>query len=371
MSNFKIHSVFQDNVAVAAGERVQIDDPNLGKEELKNLYRTMVLNRNLDGKMLNLQRQGRLGFYLTTTGEEATHIGSAFALDRKDWLFPCYREPGAALLRGFPLQQFVDQCYGNSNDLAHGRQMPCHYGHKETNLVTISSPVGTQIPQAAGAAWGAKIMGDKVVSLVFFGDGATSQGDFHVGLNFAGVYKAPVLFFCRNNGYAISTPFSVQTAAESIAVKAKAYGVDGIQVDGNDILAVIAVTRKARERALAGKGPTLIEGLTYRLGAHSTSDDPTVYRGEEEAAEWKAKDPIERFKNYLTAKGIWNADYEHKIQEETKNEVNKAIENAEKAPVPAIDTIFTDVYKDMPAHLKEQREELRPFEGMVKGDHHG
>jgi 2-oxoisovalerate dehydrogenase E1 component alpha subunit len=302
-----------------------------------------------------------LGFYLTSTGEEATHIGSAYAMGKKDWIFPCYREPGAALIRGFPLQDYINQCYGNSEDLEKGRQMPCHYGHRETNLVTISSPVGTQIPQAAGAAWGAKINGDNVAVLVYFGDGATSQGDFHVGLNFAGVSKAPVLFFCRNNGYAISTPFEKQTASENICVKAKAYGVEGIQVDGNDILAIISVTKTAREAALKGKGPTLIEALTYRVGAHSTSDDPSAYRGEGELETWKIKDPLERFKNYLAQKGIWNEDMEHKYQEETKQEIQDAVEHAEKIGPPAIESLFEDVYAEMPPSLQEQRDELLRF----------
>ena len=361
MQDFKIHRVFKDNCQMGEGESIFLDDPQLSKDELKKLYRTMILNRNLDGKLLNLQRQGRLGFYLTSTGEEATHIGSAYAMAKKDWVFPCYREPGAALIRGFPLQLYVNQCYGNSGDLEKGRQMPCHYGHKESNLPSVSSPVGTQIPHAAGAAWGAKINGDKVATLVYFGDGATSEGDFHVGLNFAGVYKAPVIFFCRNNGYAISTPFSSQTASENIVIKAKAYGVEGIQVDGNDLLAVIAVTKKARDRALSGKGPTLIEGLTYRVGAHSSSDDPKAYREDEELEKWKTKDPIERFKNYLIKKNIWNEDYEHKLQEETKEEINEAVEKAEKLGPPAIETIFEDVYAELLPSLKDQMEELKRF----------
>ena len=355
MDNYKIHAVFKDNVKMADGDIKYIDDPKLSEKELKFLYRTMVLNRNLDGKMLNLQRQGRLGFYLTSTGEEATHIGSAFALEKNDWVIPCYREPGAALVRGFPLQDFINQCYGNSGDIQKGRQMPCHYGHRGSNLATISSPVGTQIPQATGFAWGAKIKGAKDVALVFFGDGATSQGDFHVGMNFAGVYKVPAIFFCRNNGYAISTPFSSQTASDSIVIKAQAYGIEGVKVDGNDILAVVAVTQKARERALNGKGPTLIEGLTYRIGAHSTSDDPSAYRADEELKGWQSKDPIERYKNYLKNQSIWNEDFEHKIQEETKDEINKAVEVAEKLGPPALETLFDDVYDRLPNHLQEQK----------------
>lgn len=368
---YKLHSVFRDQVSMSEGTEVQrLEDPNIPAADLKMLYRTMVLNRNLDGKMLNLQRQGRLGFYLTSTGEEATHIGSGYAMAKNDWIFPCYREPGAALVRGFPLQDYVNQCYGNGDDLGKGRQMPCHYGHRATNLVTISSPVGTQIPHAVGAAWGAKIKGAQDAVIVYFGDGATSQGDFHVGMNFAGVFKAPVILFCRNNGYAISTPFSVQTASENIVVKAQAYGVEGVLVDGNDILAVIAVTRRARERALAGKGPTLIEALTYRVGAHSTSDDPSVYRVEDEVKGWKVKDPLERFKNYLKEKNLWNEDFEHKVQEETKEEVNRAIETAEKIPNPPVETIFQDVYEKMTPILTEQMAECKRFAGLSTGHGH-
>src|SRR5215471_12189289 len=182
------------------------EDPSISPEDLQKLYRFMVLNRQLDDRMMKLQRQGRIGFYLQSIGEEATHIGSAFALQQQDWIVPCYREPGAAFLRGFPLVKFIAQLMGNAGDLIKGRQMPNHYAWRPGNYASVSSPVGTQIPQAVGVSWAAKIKKDPVAVLVYFGEGATSQGDFHVGMNFAGVFKTPTILFCRNNGYAISVP---------------------------------------------------------------------------------------------------------------------------------------------------------------------
>ena len=260
----------------------QKTEPSIPKEDLLRLYRIMLLNRQLDERMMKLQRQGRIGFYLQSMGEEATTVGTAYVLKPQDWIFPCYREPGAAFIRGFSVKDFVCQLIGNAGDPVKGRQMPNHYAFKAGNYTSISSPVGTQIPQAVGAAWAAKIKKDPVVVLVYFGEGATSEGDFHVGMNFAGVFKTPCILVCRNNGYAISVPRSRQTASESIAVKAKAYGFPGVRVDGNDILAVIKATQDAANRARSGEGPTLIEAVTYRQGAHSSSDDPRAYRPDDE-----------------------------------------------------------------------------------------
>ena len=248
--------------------------PELGRDDWYKIYRAMLFNRRLDERMTRLQRQGRIGFYVGSLGEEAAIIGSAFALEEQDWLVPCYREAGAALLRGYPLFDFLCQIYGNAEDRMKGRQMPCHWGSPGLHLAVVSSPVGTQIPHAVGLAMGARIQGRDEVALTFFGDGATSEGDFHVACNFAGVYKAPVVFVCRNNQYAISIPLEQQTASPSIAVKSEAYGIEGVRVDGNDVLAVYSVAQEAVERARSGGGATLIEAVTYRQGAHSTSDDP-------------------------------------------------------------------------------------------------
>ncbi len=333
------------------------NEPDLSKDDLKKLYYYLVLVRTLDVKCLNLQRQGRIGFYVPCIGQEASHIGAAFALAPEDWIFPAYREPGAILVRGFPLVKLISQFIGNSNDLLKGRQMPNHYGDRSANYVTPSSPVATQIPQAAGAALAAKILGDKTIVLTFFGDGATSTGDFHAGMNFAGVFQAPVIFLCQNNQYAISVPVRKQTGSESIAVKAKAYGFEGVRVDGNDILAVYGTVKEAVDKARKGEGPTLIESVTYRMGPHSTSDDPTRYRDAAEVEEWKKRDPVERFRLYLTKKRLLTEEEDRKIRETVAREIDDAVAQAEKFPAPKIETMFEDVYASMPWNLKEQMDE--------------
>ncbi|MCS7311752.1 MAG: pyruvate dehydrogenase (acetyl-transferring) E1 component subunit alpha [Acidobacteria bacterium] len=331
-------------------------DPNLPKELLLRMYRTMVLNRELDDRLFKLQRQGRIGFYLTCTGEEAAVIGSVATLNDEDWVFPSYRETGLPLWRGVPLRKFLAQQYGNAEDNVKGRQMPVHTSFREARIMSISSPVGTQIPQAVGFAWAAKIVGDPTVVLVYFGDGATSEGDFHVACNFAGVFKVPVIFFCRNNQYAISVPLKRQTAARSIAVKAVAYGLEGIRVDGNDVLAVYVATKRAVEKARADGGPTLIEALTYRVGAHSTSDDPRRYRSDEEVQQWHTKDPIERFRRYLEWRGYWSELQQESLAEEVRDLINRTVEDVEKIPPPPVESLFDDVYARIPRHLQEQKE---------------
>jgi 2-oxoisovalerate dehydrogenase E1 component alpha subunit len=350
----------------------QKEEPAVPTEDLLKLYRIMVLNRQLDDRMMKLQRQGRIGFYLQSMGEEATTIGTSYVLRPEDWIFPCYREPGAAFVRGFGLVDFVCQLIGNAGDPVKGRQMPNHYSYKAGNYTSVSSPVGTQIPQAVGAAWAAKIKKDPIVVLVYFGEGATSQGDFHVGMNFAGVFKAPCILVCRNNGYAISVPRSRQTASETIAIKAKAYGFPGVRVDGNDILAVIKATREAADRARAGDGPTLIEAVTYRIGAHSSSDDPRAYRPDEEVDTQVGRDPIVRFRKYLEERKLWDASREEALQDQTKNEILDAITEAEKFGNPPVESLFDDVFESVPNHLREQREYLldylkrNPRSGEVK-----
>src|SRR5512143_890055 len=293
--------------------------------ELRALYRHMVLSRQLDERMVALQRQGRIGFYIGGIGEEATVVGTAAALEPTDWIFPCYREHGAALLRGMPLPVFVAQMLGNAGDRQHGRQMPCHETWAPGRFTSISAPIGTQVPQAVGAAWAARIRGETMVSLVYFGEGATSSNDFHTGLNFAGVNRIPTVFVCRNNGWAISVPRERQTASETIAQKAVAYGIAGERVDGNDLLAVHAATRRARARAAAGQGPTLLECVTYRLEGHSTSDDPKAYRPAEVVEPWRKKDPIPRLRAHLAGRGLLSDAEEAALQAAAKEEIQKAI----------------------------------------------
>jgi pyruvate dehydrogenase E1 component alpha subunit len=327
-------------------------------EDAQTIYRAMVQTRFLDERLIALQRQGRIGFHVGSLGEEGAIIGAAFAMRKQDWIFPCYREFGAALLRGLDFQRFIDNMFGNENDTVKGRQMPDHYTCKKTRWVSISSPVGTQITQAAGVAWAAKLRREDVASLVYFGDGATSSNDFHAGMNFAGVFKAPVVFFCRNNGWAISVPTERQTAARTFAEKGVAYGVPSVRVDGNDPFAVVAVVREALSRGVRGEGPTLIEALTYRMGGHSTSDDPNAYRGSDALAPWTDRDPVKRVRRYLERKSAWDDEREAAYLAELDKRFRTAVEQAENAPKPALETMFEDVYAEPTWNLREQRAAL-------------
>jgi len=337
--------------------------PSLPPDRLVELYRQMVMVRIMDTRMLALQRQGRIGFYGTCKGQEAATVGSGAAVAARDWVYPALREGAVLLMRGFPLDRYVAQLMGNGHDEAHGRQMPCHFGSGKYRFVTLSSVIGTQIPQAMGTAWAAKIKHDDVVTLAYFGDGATSSTDFHCALTFAAVHKVPCVFFCQNNQFAISVPFSKQTASAGIAVKAVAYGMPGIAVDGNDVLAVYRATREAVDRARSGEGPTLIEAITYRLEGHSSSDDPTRYRDETVTKAWAARDPIARFRRYLELEGLVSASLDEQIQAELKASIDAAITKAEAGPAPDVETLFTDVYAEMPAHIVEQRDEVLREQG--------
>ena len=334
------------------------NDPGLSKDLLRRIMHYMVLNRELDERLTKLQRQGRIGFHIGSIGEEALMIGTAAALRESDWVVPCYREMGVALYRGMSLDQVVANMFGTADDPVQGRQMPCHYVDKEHNFLSISSPVGTQIAQAAGLGWAMRLKNSDDASIVYFGDGATSEGDFHVGMNFAGVYNAATVFVCRNNQWAISTPLSGQTASETIAQKAIAYGMKGERVDGNDPLAVYAATQEALDRARSGGGPTLLEMCTYRVGAHSTSDDPRSYREQDEVDPWIAKDPIVRFGKYLKKKKLWSDDEAVKIGEEIEAELQAAIKRAEATPKPPISSLFNDVFAEQTPMLREQQAEL-------------
>ena len=333
-------------------------DPKLSGDEVIGLYRHMVMTRLLDERLVALQRQGRIGFHVGSLGEEAAILGSAHAMRPGDWLFPCYREFGAALMRGLPLQKFIDNMFGNANDTVLGRQMPDHYTCRAAGWGSISSPVGTQITQAVGFAWGAKIQKKDLAALVYFGDGATSSTDFHSGMNFAGVFKIPVVFFCRNNGWAISVPVARQTATATFAEKAAGYGIPGIRVDGNDLFAVISVTRKAVERGAQGLGPTLIEAITYRMGGHSTSDDPNRYRGTDQLKPWAERDPIERVRHYLLTHQLWSEKDDDDVATDIDRRFRQAVAIAERTPPPPLESMFSDVYENPPWHLVEERAEL-------------
>jgi pyruvate dehydrogenase E1 component alpha subunit len=332
-------------------------EPKLSLEDLKKIYRTMVLTRTLDIKCMNMQRQGRIGFYVPCAGQEATQIGSAIAINPDDWTVPTYRDQGVALIRGLDLRRMIAHLMGNSSDAMEGKQMPNHWGYKEINFLSVASPIAAHLPVATGIAISMKLRKRNTVVLAYHGDGATSEGDFHCAYNFAGVYKAPIVFVCENNGWAISLPVTRQTRSNTLAIKAEAYGFDGVRVDGNDVLAVYSATKEAVNRARGGGGPMMIECLTYRMGPHSTSDDPNRYRTKEEIEFWRKRDPIERFKNYLEKRGIWSAEFEASVRSEIENEINRAIEEEEKVALPPFSSMFSDVFSDKPEFLKEEEKQ--------------
>ncbi|MCW8108470.1 thiamine pyrophosphate-dependent dehydrogenase E1 component subunit alpha [Alteromonas ponticola] len=333
--------------------------PELDQDTATKMYNTMAYIRVLDERMVAAQRQGRISFYLASTGEEAAAVGSAAALSDDDMIMSQYREQGALAYRGYTTEQFMNQMFSNEKDPNKGRQMPIHYGDKPLNFMTISSPLGTQIPQASGYAYGQKMAGKDAVTICYFGEGAASEGDFHAGLNMAAVLNCPAIFFCRNNGYAISTPADEQFAGDGIASRGLGYGIKTIRVDGNDILAVYAATKLAREIALKDECPVLIEAMTYRLAAHSTSDDPTGYRSREEEDKWRAKDPIQRMEKWLESKGWFDEKAAQKLLDKTRQDVLAAVKQAEKIDVPPIEDIVNDVYSEVPWHLKDQLEQLK------------
>lgn len=325
---------------------------------LREFYELMVLTRTFDSQAVNLQRQGRIGFFVPCEGEEATLIGSTLALGPKDWLFPDYRASGIMIARGMPLEQVLGQLMANSSDHSKGRSMPSHWGSRELNIVPPSSPLCTQLPHAVGAGLGAKIRGDRICTITYFGDGGTSSNDFHSGMNMAGVFRTPTVFICRNNGYAISVPVSRQTATPNLAVKGMAYNVESVRVDGNDVVEVYFATLDAVEKARNGGGPTFIEAVTYRLGAHSTSDDPTRYRDEREVEAMRMRDPILRLQARLKDNGLWSDSYEMDVRERSMAAVKKAIANAESVPRPSIRSLFDDVFSEPTEDLRAEAEML-------------
>jgi pyruvate dehydrogenase E1 component alpha subunit/2-oxoisovalerate dehydrogenase E1 component alpha subunit len=338
-------------------------DPGLPPARLLFLYEQMVQVREFDRRMLMLQRQGRIGFYGPILGQEAATVGSTAALEARDWVFPALREGAAAMMRGLSLTEAIDQLIGNGQDRCKGRQMPCHYTFKEGHYYGMSSVIGTQISHAVGAAMAARIRGDDVVVLGYLGDGATSANDFHCGANFAGVYRAPVVLFCQNNQWAISVPCSKQSASETLAIKGNAYGIPSVRVDGNDVLAVYAVTKAAVDRARAGEGPTFIEAVTYRRLGHSSSDDPTKYRDDAEVKAWEKKDPVDRFRRHLARRGLWDDAKEAALKERIAQAVNEAIAAAEQHGPPADETLVTDVFAHVPPQLREQLASVLALEG--------
>jgi pyruvate dehydrogenase E1 component alpha subunit len=312
----------------------------------------MVYIRTGDIRALTLQRQGRFGTYAPLHGQEAAQVASAYALGDGDWVFPSFREMGVCTMRGMSMKDVYVYWMGNE------------VGHKvadDVRVFPISIPVGSHPLHAVGTAWAAKLQGERIVTVAYFGDGGTSEGDFHEALNFAGVLRTPTIFFCQNNQYAISVPRKIQTAAKTLAQKAVAYGFGGIQIDGNDPFAVYAATKEARERALSDGEPTLIEAVTYRFGPHTTADDPTKYREEQEVEEWKPRDPLLRTKRYLEKKGIWSEELEEKITKEAEAAVDKVVQDAENTAPPEPGDFFNYTFAELTPNLKEQLDDFLAF----------
>ncbi len=334
---------------------------------IRELLRLMLRQRLLDDLMLTVQRQGRVGFYGPATGQEAAVFGSGWALEPQDWILPALREGGVALMRGYPLEDYLAQCFGNSLDASKGRQMPCHYGAAEQNYATLSSPIATQLPHAVGVALGMKVQHKSAVCVGYMGDGATSENDFHTSLDMAGRLNLPLVFVCQNNQWAISVPFEGQTASSSVAIKAVAYRMPGVRVDGNDVFAVYRAVKDAVDRARSGGGPTLIEALTYRMGAHSTSDDPSRYRDESVTEAWKAKDPIARLKRYCSREGLMDEASIDGLEKTLFAEIRETLNRVEAADalVP-LASMFEDVFADRPWFLDEQLADAERF-GVVTG----
>ncbi|WDP90217.1 MAG: pyruvate dehydrogenase (acetyl-transferring) E1 component subunit alpha [Desulfobacter sp.] len=325
-------------------------DPGLPGDTLVSLYESMVLSRMMDQRLLNLQRQGRLGTLPVCTGQEASFCPPMLALKDTDWFVGSYRELGARLMRGEPLVNAL-MFY---NGYEEGNVNPSN-----DRTLPVSIILGSQLPHAVGLAYGSRLMGEKdTVALAVFGDGATSEGDFHEAMNFAGVLNAPVVFLCQNNQFAISTPRTLQTRSETIAQKAVAYGIYGIQVDGNDALAVYRAAKEALDRARAGEGPTLIEAVTFRMGMHTTADDPTRYRSDEEVGAWESKDPLIRFRKYLTAKGIWDEDRQAALEARIKEDIDTAVREMEKGIDARPDAPFAHLFDRPPNILEDQRRQF-------------
>ncbi|MFC4556959.1 pyruvate dehydrogenase (acetyl-transferring) E1 component subunit alpha [Virgibacillus kekensis] len=349
-SQFETFQILNEDGEIVNKEEM----PDLSDDDLKELMRRMVYTRILDQRSIALNRQGRLGFYAPTAGQEASQLGSQFALEKEDFLLPAYRDVPQLIWQGLPLYQ----AFLFSRGHFHGNQFP-----DEMNALSPQIIIGAQYTQAAGVALGIKKRGKKAVAVTYTGDGGTSQGDFYEGINFAGAYSAPAIFFVQNNYFAISVPVEKQTAAKTLAQKSVAAGIEGIQVDGMDVLAVYAATKHARERAINGEGPTLIETLTYRYGPHTMAgDDPTRYRTDDLDNEWEKKDPIVRLRKFLEEKNLWSEEEENKVIEQAKDEIKQAIKKADEQPKQTVTNLIENMFAELPINLKEQLEEYKEKE---------
>lgn len=348
----KIIGEFSVKYLQVLDEEGKVDEklmPNLSNNNIKKMYELMILTRAFDSLAVKLQRQGLLGTYASCLGQEACQIGSAFAMNNSDVAFPSFREHGVFITRGMPLGLLFLYWIGDER----GMQIPQNIG-----MFPVCIPVGTHLPHAVGAGMAFQYKGEKRVSVVYFGDGATSTGDFHEAMNFAGVFKVPVVFICQNNQYAISVPVQEQSASKTLAQKAIAYGFEGIRVDGNDVFAVFLAVRDAIARARRGDGPTFIECFTYRIGDHTTSDDAKKYRSEREVREWEKKDPISILEKYMILQKILNGKYKKIVWKKAEKKVNYALRKAESVEPISKDEIFNYIYKNLTLELEKQMKEV-------------
>jgi pyruvate dehydrogenase E1 component alpha subunit len=345
-------------------ERIQVLDedgklvgpaPNISDADLISMYKWMVLARVFDQRALKLQRQGRIGTYAPLSGQEAAQVGSAYTLEKQDWIYPSYREGAACFVHGFPMKNFFLYTMGHLKGTdAEG-----------ANVFPVQIIIAAQCLHGVGGAWAGKYNGENSVSVAYIGDGGTSEGDFHEALNFAGVYKLPMVFFVQNNQWAISVPRSKQTASKSIAQKALAYGMAGIQVDGNDVLAVYTVMKQALERARSGN-PVIVEAVTYRQGPHTTADDPTKYRNQGDVETWLAKDPLKRMKLFMINKGIWDEELDGQEFELAESKVSEAFELASNTPKSSVEEAFDVVYERKTVQLTQQQQTAVSVVGVLK-----
>lgn len=349
---FPLHKVLRED---GSGLLDGVDAEFLpGEEKLLEIYRAMLTTRVLDERMLKLQRQGRVAFVGLATGQEAAIHASGAVFGAEDWIWSALREGGIAVQRGMPMREYIAHMFGNAEDTAKGRQMPNHFQCADVNFPSWSSVLGTQLPHAVGAAMAMQRRGEPHVCAAYSGDGATSTNGFHSAMNMAAVYKSPVVFIVIDNGWAISVPSAAQTAASSYGAKAKAYGMPGVDVDGNDALACFQAVARATSRARAGEGPSLICLRTYRMGGHSSSDDPTRYRDDAEVEHWQGRDPLPRLEAYLKAQGLYASAGCSAWRDELVESVAEAVNHAETVGPPPLDSLVEDVYAEPPLHLRRQ-----------------
>jgi pyruvate dehydrogenase E1 component alpha subunit len=323
--------------------------PSLSDDRIRKFYEAMLLARTFNSRALSLQREGRIGTYPSILGQEASQVGTALAFEKSDWIYPTFRESGVYVALGYPMWRLFIYWRGDER----GMDVP-----EEMNIFPLSVPVGTQIPHATGTAMAMRLKGDKSTAAVYFGDGGSSRGDFHEALNLAGVFKAPCVFLCQNNQWAISVPRERQTAGATIAERAASYGFTGVQVDGNDVFAVYKATSEALEKAREGGGPTLIECVTYRLDDHTTADDASRYRTEEEVEEWMKKEPLVRLRAYMEKKGLFTKEYDDKTRKGAEEKVDSAIKEAEAFAPPGAGDILKYTYAELTGR---QSKELKGF----------